>query len=68
MEIKTLEHLEEKANEKEYSFYFQYTEGGTKQIVETRKCKVPGRTKTYKTLEDNFNDGFIHSFGYERTN
>lgn len=66
MEIKALEELEAKANEKEYNFYFHYIEGGARQVVETKVCKSPGRTKTYKMLEKNFDDGFIHSFGYEQ--
>jgi len=68
MEIDILNALEVKANEKVFQFYFHYTEGGAKQVVETKVCKSPGRTKVYKTLENNFNDGFIHSYGYEQVN
>ena len=51
LEIDTLNELEAKANEKEYNFYFHYIEGGARQVVETKVCKSPGRTKTYKMLE-----------------
>lgn len=53
---------------KKYRFYFYYQQDGKKHIVKVQACKSPGRTKTYKRLENNFDEGFIFSFGYEQVN
>jgi hypothetical protein len=50
---------------RKYLFYYHFVEGGKKRIVKIKECIKPERTNEYKFLEDNFNDGFIYSFGYE---
>ena len=48
-----------------FKFYYQYDKQGKKYYVETKLCKYPKRTKVYKTLETNFNCGFIEAYGFE---
>ena len=50
---------------KKYRFYFEYQKDGEQHTVEIKSCKAPTRTKVYKTLENNFNEGFIEVYGYE---
>ena len=51
---------------KKYRFYYEYKNGGKQYEVEIKECKRPTQTKVYRTLENNFNDGFIEAFGYEQ--
>ena len=50
---------------KKYQFYYRFTNGGAKRIAKIQTCKNPNLTKVYKALELNFNEGYIHSYGWE---
>lgn len=54
-----------KRDKQKTRFFFQYQEHGKKHEAETKECKFPEGTKVWKTLKDNFNKGFIHSYGWE---
>ena len=51
---------------KEYEFYYTLVHNkDIKYIVETKLCKAPERTKIYKSLNLDFNQSIINSFGYQ---
>lgn len=53
----------------EYQFYYTLIHNkDIKYIVETKLCKAPERTKIYKSLNLDFNQSIIHSFGYQLKN
>ena len=54
---------------KEYEFYYILIHNkDIKYIVETKLCKAPERTKIYKSLNLDFNQSIIYSFGYQLKN
>ena len=54
---------------KEYQFFYTLIHNkDIKYIVETKLCKAPERTNIYKSLNLDFNQSIIHSFGYQLKN
>ena len=54
---------------KEYQFYYTLLhDNNIKYIVETKLCKEPERTKIYKSLNLDFHQCIINSFGYQLKN
>ena len=48
-----------------YQFYYINSNNNKKYIIGHQECKQPQRTKLYKSLEIDFNCGFIDRFGFE---
>jgi len=54
---------------KEYQFYYTLIHNkDIKYIVETKLCKEPELTNIYKSLNLDFNQSIIYSFGYQLKN
>ena len=54
---------------KEYQFFYTLIHNkDIKYIVETKLCKSPERTKIYKSLNLDFHQCIINSFGYQLKN
>jgi hypothetical protein len=64
--LRELANGKEKMNTPEWMFYYQYTEGGKRIYVETKRCKQPSKTGIYRTLKKNLAEGFIYSYGYDK--
>jgi len=47
-----------------FEIYSTEVEGGKETISQTVKCKSPGRLKSYKKLELEFESGKLFSYGY----
>ena len=48
-----------------YQFYYINPKTNKKCITGYQECKQPQITKLYKSLEINFNCGFIDRYGFE---
>ena len=48
-----------------YQFYYINPNNDKKCIIGYQDCKQPQRTKLYKSLETDFNCGFIDRYGFE---
>ena len=54
---------------KEYEFYYTLLhDNNIKYVVETKFCKAPKLTKIYKSLNLDFHQSIIKSFGYQLKN
>ena len=49
-----------------YKIYYEYTEGGKKILCRVFYGTRPNRCKEYKNCELNFNEGFIHAYGFDK--
>ncbi len=49
-----------------YKISYQYHEHGKNIVCRIYKGTHPAKTKEYKLCKQNFNEGFIYSFGFKR--
>lgn len=48
-----------------FQFYYINPKTNKKIIIGYQDCKQPQRTKLYKSLETDFNCGFVYVYGFE---